>query len=72
MKGGCGRVGRVFTQSVLLYLLLCYSETRRGGRGLLHNASQPVEELQKPETLCAFLLMHGEVRKTPDRSQLQT
>lgn len=48
MKGGCGRVRRVSTQSVLLYLLLCYSETRGGG--LLHNASQ----LQKPETLSVF------------------
>lgn len=48
MKGGCGRVRRVSTQGVLLYLLLCYSETRGGG--LLHNASQ----LQKPETLSVF------------------
>lgn len=73
MKGGCGRVRRVSTQSVLLYLLLCYSETRGGGGGggLLHNASQ----LQKPETLSIFLLMHGEVGRftnTPDRTQLQT
>lgn len=38
MKGGCGPVRRVFTQSVLLYLLLCYSETRGGVSYIMHHS----------------------------------